>query len=425
MKGIFTEAFAATWRGDAENDGFNRLVLGAGLTGREVAVLRAYSKYLRQVGSAFSQAYMERTLAANPHIARLLVDLFQARFDPARQPDPDDEASVLTKRLEAAIDAVASLDEDRILRSFLALVQATLRTNWFRSREPGHPVAFKLDPSQVPDLPLPRPRYEIFVCSPRVEGVHLRGGRVSRGGLRWSDRKEDFRTEVLGLMKAQMVKNAVIVPVGAKGGFVMKRPPCRVRVSPERQWPVHGVDRELAAEVAACYRDFVSGLLDLTDNIVDGEVVRPPGVVAYDGDDPYLVVAADKGTATFSDLANSIAAEYGFWLGDAFASGGSSGYDHKKMGITAKGAWESVKRHFRGLGIDADTAPITAVGIGDMSGDVFGNGLLCSRGRQTGGRLRPPPCVPRPRPRPGPQRRRTGAALPPAPLVVGRLRPGR
>ncbi|HEV7862727.1 MAG TPA: NAD-glutamate dehydrogenase domain-containing protein, partial [Acidimicrobiia bacterium] len=239
VKGIFTEAFAATWRGEAENDGFNRLVLGAGLTGREVAVLRAYSKYLRQVGSAFSQTYMERTLAANPHIVRLLVELFHARFDPGRQPDPDDEASVCTKRLEAAIDAVASLDEDRILRSFLALVQATLRTNWFKPSAPGRPVAFKLDPSQVPDLPLPRPRYEIFVCSPRVEGVHLRGGRVSRGGLRWSDRQEDFRTEVLGLMKAQMVKNAVIVPVGAKGGFVMKRPPTGDRDA-------------VAAEVEAC-----------------------------------------------------------------------------------------------------------------------------------------------------------------------------
>ena len=367
VKGVFTEAFAAAWRGEAENDGFNRLVLGAGLTAREVAVLRAYSKYLRQVGSAFSQTYMERTLAANPHIARLLVDLFQARFDPARQPDADDEASVLTKQLEAAIDAVASLDEDRILRSFLALVQATLRTNWFRRTDAGHPVAFKLDPAQVPDLPRPRPRYEIWVCSPRVEGVHLRGGRVSRGGLRWSDRKEDFRTEVLGLMKAQMVKNAVIVPVGAKGGFVMKRP------------PVLGDRDAVAGEVEACYREFVSGLLDVTDNIVGGEVAHPPAVHTYDGDDPYLVVAADKGTATFSDLANSIAADYGFWLGDAFASGGSSGYDHKKMGITAKGAWESVKRHFRDLGINAETAPITVVGIGDMSGDVFGNGLLCSR----------------------------------------------
>ena len=369
VKGIFTDAFAATWRGEAENDGFNRLVLGAGLTSREVEVLRAYSKYLRQIGSAFSQTYMERTLAANPHIARLLVELFHARFDPARQPDPEDDASVLTKKLEAAIDAVASLDEDRILRSFLALIQATLRTNWFRRRDAaGQPVVFKLDPSQVPDLPLPRPRYEIFVCSPRVEGVHLRGGRVSRGGLRWSDRREDFRTEILGLMKAQMVKNAVIVPVGAKGGFVMKRPPAA------------GADRDtVAAEVAGCYREFVGGLLDVTDNIVGGEVVHPPAVFAYDGDDPYLVVAADKGTATFSDLANSIAAEYGFWLGDAFASGGSSGYDHKKMGITARGAWESVKRHFRDFGLDADTAPITVVGIGDMSGDVFGNGMLRSR----------------------------------------------
>ncbi|HEV8624800.1 MAG TPA: NAD-glutamate dehydrogenase domain-containing protein, partial [Acidimicrobiia bacterium] len=341
VKGIFTEAFAATWRGEAENDGFNRLVLGAGLTAREVGVLRAYSKYLRQVGSAFSQSYMERTLAANPHIARLLIELFHARFDPARQPDPDDEASVLTKRLEAEIDAVASLDEDRILRSFLALVQATLRTNWFRPSEPGHPVVFKLDPTQVPDLPLPRPRYEIFVCSPRVEGVHLRGGRVSRGGLRWSDRQEDFRSEVLGLMKAQMVKNAVIVPVGAKGGFVMKRPTSSARAlsSPGTpRTPGTVGDRDaIAAEVAACYRDFVSGLLDVTDNIVGGEVVHPPAVFTYDGDDPYLVVAADKGTASFSDLANSIAAEYGFWLGDAFASGGSSGYDHKKMGITAKG----------------------------------------------------------------------------------------
>src|SRR5207248_1518724 len=294
VKGIFTEAFAATWRGEAENDGFNRLVLGAGLTGREVAILRAYSKYLRQVGSAFSQAYMERTLAANPHIARLLVELFHARFDPARQPDPDDEASVLTKRLEAAIDAVASLDEDRILRSFLALVQATQRTNWFRAREPGHPMAFKFDPAQVPDLPLPRPRYEIFVCSPRVEGVHLRGGRVSRGGLRWSDRQEDFRTEVLGLMKAQMVKNAVIVPVGAKGGFVMKRPPSSGRPLSSLgtpQTPGPGGDRDaVAAEVEACYRDFVSGLLDVTDNIVGGEVAHPPAVFTYDGDDPYLVV---------------------------------------------------------------------------------------------------------------------------------------
>ncbi len=360
----FSDAFAAVWRGEAENDRFNRLVLAAGLTWREVAVLRAYARYQRQAGSTFSQSYVANALVANPHVGRLLVELFHARFDPDRHPDPMDEASVLTKRLETAIDAVASLDQDRILRSFLALVQATLRTNWFcgsgvrvGSGYREH-LALKLDPTAIPDLPLPRPRFEIFVCSPRVEGVHLRGGRVARGGIRWSDRREDFRTEILGLMKAQMVKNAVIVPVGAKGGFVVKRS---------------------GDDVAECYRIFVSGLLDVTDNIVNGEVVTPERVVAHDGDDPYLVVAADKGTATFSDLANAIAAEHRFWLGDAFASGGSSGYDHKKMGITARGAWESVKRHFRELGVDVEATPVTAVGIGDMSGDVFGNGMLLSR----------------------------------------------
>ncbi len=364
LRDNFGDAFAAVWRGAAENDRFNRLVLAAGLTWREVAVLRAYARYQRQAGSNFSQSYVADALVANAHVARLLVDLFHARFDPDRQPNPSDEASVLTKRLEAAIDAVASLDQDRILRSFLALVQATLRTNWFCGPGdrggPGYKehLSLKLDPTAIPDLPLPRPRFEIFVCSPRVEGVHLRGGRVARGGIRWSDRREDFRTEILGLMKAQMVKNAVIVPVGAKGGFVMKRP---------------------SDDVAECYRIFVSGLLDVTDNIVNGEVVTPDRVVAHDGEDPYLVVAADKGTATFSDLANSIAADHGFWLGDAFASGGSSGYDHKKMGITARGAWESVKRHFRELGVDVETAAVTAVGIGDMSGDVFGNGMLLSR----------------------------------------------
>jgi glutamate dehydrogenase len=356
---VFTDAFAAVWRGAAENDGFNRLVLSAGLEWGEVAVLRAYARYMRQTGSTFSLGYMESVLVANRHVARLLVELFRARFDPAVQPDPDDAASLLTKRLEEAIDATTSLDEDRILRSFLALVQATLRTNFF-STGPAR-LAFKLDPSLVPDLPLPRPRFEIFVCSPQVEGVHLRGGKVSRGGIRWSERKEDFRTEILGLMKAQMVKNAVIVPVGAKGGFVVK-----AAANPSRD------------DVAACYRAFISACLDLTDNIVGTETVRPVGVVAYDEDDAYLVVAADKGTATFSDLANEVAAEHGFWLGDAFASGGSAGYDHKAMGITARGAWESVRRHFRHLGVDADTAPLTVVGIGDMSGDVFGNGLLSS-----------------------------------------------
>ena len=366
-RALAEEAFARVWRGEAENDGFNRLVLAGGLPWRDVTVLRAYSKYLRQTGSTFSQDYMERTLAAHPHIARLLVDLFRARFDPAAPPagGADAPADELTHQVLAAIDAVASLDEDRILRSFLGLVLATVRTNAFQAGDGGQPkahLAFKLDPAAIDDLPAPRPMFEIFVYSPRTEGVHLRGGRVARGGLRWSDRREDFRREVLGLMTAQMVKNAVIVPVGAKGGFVVKRPPA---------------DRAaLAEDVVACYRTFVSGLLDLTDNLVSGEVVPPPDVVRHDGDDPYLVVAADKGTAAFSDIANELSAAYGFWLGDAFASGGSSGYDHKRMGITARGAFESVKRHFRQLGVNVETTEITAVGIGDMSGDVFGNGML-------------------------------------------------
>jgi glutamate dehydrogenase len=364
----FKDAFARAWRGEIEVDGFNRLVLSAGLTWREIAVLRALAKYLRQAGSTFSQAYMEETLSANPEIVRNLVDLFKVRFDPARGDGPEDEADEIAARIEKEVDAVASLDDDRILRSFLRLVQATLRTNYFQVADDGQPKAylsFKFDPALVPDLPLPRPMYEIWVYSPRTEGVHLRGGRVARGGIRWSDRREDFRTEILGLMKAQMVKNAVIVPVGAKGGFVVKRPPS---------------DREaLRDEVVACYRILMQGLLDLTDNLVGGETVPPRDVVRYDDDDPYLVVAADKGTAKFSDLANSVAAEYGFWLGDAFASGGSAGYDHKAMGITARGAWESVKRHFRELGVDVQTTEVTAVGIGDMAGDVFGNGMLLSR----------------------------------------------
>ena len=364
----FKDAFAQAWRGEIEVDGFNRLVLSAGLTWREIAVLRALAKYLRQAGSTFSQTYMEETLAANPEIVRKLVDLFQIRFDPAREDGREDEAGAIAKRIEKEIDAVASLDDDRILRSFLRLIQATLRTNYFQLGDEGQPkpyLSFKFDPELVPDLPLPRPMYEIWVYSPRTEGVHLRGGKVARGGIRWSDRREDFRTEILGLMKAQMVKNAVIVPVGAKGGFVVKRPPA---------------DRDaLREEVVACYRTLIEGLLDLTDNIVGGETVPPRDVVRYDDDDPYLVVAADKGTATFSDLANGVAAEYGFWLDDAFASGGSAGYDHKAMGITARGAWESVKRHFRELGVDVQTTEVTAVGIGDMGGDVFGNGVLLSR----------------------------------------------
>jgi glutamate dehydrogenase len=366
----FQEAFARVWHGDTEDDGFNRLVLRADLTWRDVNLLRAYSKYLRQTATRFSQAYMEDALVDNPQIARLLVDFFHARFDP--DDSAPDEAAVgrYTEVVEDALDEVSSLDEDRILRSFFHLVGATLRTNAFQTDADGQQrpyLSFKLDPAEIPELPRPRPAFEIFVYSPRVEGVHLRGGAVARGGLRWSDRREDFRTEVLDLAKAQTVKNAVIVPVGAKGGFVVKAPPP----------PEAGPDA-LRDEVEDCYRLFIRGLLDITDNIVDDAVTPPTGVVRYDRDDPYLVVAADKGTATFSDTANAISLERGFWLGDAFASGGSSGYDHKVMGITARGAWESVKRHFRELGVDTQTTPFTVVGIGDMVGDVFGNGMLLS-----------------------------------------------
>lgn len=353
----FHDAFTRAWKGEIENDGYNRLVLQAGLGAREVTVLRAIAKYLRQAGTTFSDHYVEHAVCAHPAIAHKLVELFRARFDPART---ERETPESVDEIESAIDAVESLDQDQILRSFLAVIEAMVRTNWFQTGTAGEPktyLSFKLDPSKLPWLPLPRPQFEIFVYSPTVEGVHLRGGRVARGGLRWSDRREDFRTEVLGLMKAQMVKNAVIVPVGAKGGFVVKRS---------------------GDDVVECYRTFIRGLLDITDNIVAGDVVPPPDVVRCDDDDPYLVVAADKGTATFSDIANGVAAEYGFWLGDAFASGGSVGYDHKAMGITARGAWESVKRHFRELGRAIQSEDFTVVGIGDMSGDVFGNGMLLS-----------------------------------------------
>ncbi len=358
------DALHAVWQGRMRSDGLNRLVLSADLAWREVVVLRAYSRYLRQTGTPFSTEYVEHCITAHPEIANALIRLFHARFDP---PVDDDSAAALDGMIVALLDDVASLDEDRILRAMLHLVRATLRTNVRRVDADGASLpylSFKLDPAAIPELPLPRPHREIFVYSPRVEGVHLRGGRVARGGLRWSDRREDFRTEVLGLMKAQMVKNAVIVPSGAKGGFVCKQLP----------------DDPAAArdEVVDCYRTFVRGLLDVTDNIVDGVVVPPPGVVRHDDDDPYLVVAADKGTATFSDLANEVASEYRFWLGDAFASGGSAGYDHKGMGITARGAWESVKRHFRQQGVDVQRDPVTVAGIGDMAGDVFGNGMLLS-----------------------------------------------
>ncbi|WP_405471398.1 NAD-glutamate dehydrogenase [Streptomyces anulatus] len=366
----FQEAFAAVWKGEAENDGFNALILGAGLNWRQAMVLRAYAKYLRQAGSTFSQDYMESTLRNNVHTTRLLVSLFEARMSPGRQSAGTELTDGLLEELDGALDQVASLDEDRILRSFLTVIKATLRTNFFQHTEDGTPhsyVSMKFDPQAIPDLPAPRPAYEIWVYSPRVEGVHLRFGKVARGGLRWSDRREDFRTEILGLVKAQMVKNTVIVPVGAKGGFVAK------------QLPDPSVDRDAwLAEGVAAYRTFISALLDITDNMVAGEVVPPADVVRHDEDDTYLVVAADKGTASFSDIANEVAVAYGFWLGDAFASGGSAGYDHKGMGITARGAWESVKRHFRELGHDTQTEDFTVVGVGDMSGDVFGNGMLLS-----------------------------------------------
>jgi glutamate dehydrogenase len=367
VKAHFQQAFTTLWRGEIENDGFNALVLHAGLTWQQAMVLRAYAKFLRQAGTTFSQRYIEQVLLANAPITRLLVRLFESRLDPALTDGEQERSAGIAEEVEGALDEVASLDQDRILRTYLAMIRATLRTNFYAGERRKPYLALKFDPQRIPDLPEPRPQFEIFVYSPRIEGVHLRFGPVARGGLRWSDRFEDFRTEVLGLVKAQSVKNTVIVPAGAKGGFVCK------------QLPDAGNREAFLAEGIACYRQFISGLLDITDNLVDGAVVPPPGVVRHDGDDTYLVVAADKGTATFSDIANGVAAEYGFWLGDAFASGGSIGYDHKAMGITARGAWESVKYHFRSLGMDVGTQDFTVVGIGDMSGDVFGNGMLLSR----------------------------------------------
>jgi len=409
----FQQAFEEIWRGNTEDDGFNRLILLAKLGWRQAAFLRAIAKFLQQTGSPFSQQYMEQTLAAWPLAARLLVEYFEARFDPNRSeesrsqrvaarkqlrkhcvelaravddtvledfledvflaretPDGDDDAQSVRKTLLRILDSVSSADQDRILRAFCDVVRAMLRTNFFQhdARGQNHEyMSFKFNSALLPDLPKPRPLFEVWVYSPRVEGVHLRGGKVARGGLRWSDRREDFRTEVLGLLKAQTVKNTMIVPVGAKGGFFVKR-------QPETD------DREqLMAEVICCYRSFINGLLDLTDNLDGDRVIPPRQVIRHDADDPYLVVAADKGTASFSDIANAVSAEHGFWLGDAFASGGSNGYDHKGMGITAKGTWESVKRHFRELGLDTQSEAFDVVGIGDMSGDVFGNGMLLSR----------------------------------------------
>ncbi|TXG92801.1 NAD-glutamate dehydrogenase [Rhodococcus rhodnii] len=370
------DAFLAAWRGDAEADRFNELVPRAGLTWRQAAVLRTYAKYLRQEGFPYSQHHIETVALAHPTVAAGLVALFEAYFDPDTDDATREQRSAdIDAELNAGIERVVSLDEDRVLRAVHSLVHATVRTNAFVvGRNGARPaLAVKLLPREIDELPLPRPQFEIFVCSPDVEGVHLRFGRVARGGLRWSDRREDFRTEILGLAKAQQVKNAVIVPVGAKGGFVVKRPP---KLTGDAN-----TDRTATHEAGvAAYRAFVSAMLDVTDDYdrSEGTSIPPQRVVRRDGDDDYLVVAADKGTATFSDLANSIAEDYGYWLGDAFASGGSTGYDHKELGITARGAWKSVERHFREMGLDPATDDFTAVGVGDMSGDVFGNGMLLS-----------------------------------------------
>jgi glutamate dehydrogenase len=366
----FQDAFNQIFSRRVENDRFNALVLNASLTWRQITMLRALTKYLMQLQVPFSGQYMQQTLEKNTSITRLLVQLFEQRFDPSQATKRTEKVQKILEKIDLELDQVANLDEDRILKHYLSVLQAMLRTNFYQATDEGRIkdyVSFKLDPSLIPAVPLPRPKFEIFVYAPWVEGIHMRGGKVARGGLRWSDRMEDFRTEVLGLVKAQMVKNAVIVPSGAKGGFVAKQ----LKKNASRE--------EVQAEVVHCYTTFISGLLDITDNLVQNEVVAPLSVERYDEDDPYLVVAADKGTATFSDLANSISEKYGFWLGDAFASGGSNGYDHKKMGITARGAWESVKRQFKEIGIDCQTTDFTTVGIGDMAGDVFGNGMLLSK----------------------------------------------
>ncbi|KTD75021.1 NAD-glutamate dehydrogenase [Legionella waltersii] len=370
IKELFQSAFARVWFGDAENDGFNNLVLAAGMDWREVAAMRTYAKYFKQIGFTFSQDYIEMALNNNVSIARKLVKLFHTRCNPVKIKNREEKYSALVAEILADLDNVSNLDEDKIIRQYVSAIGATLRTNFYQLDHTGNPknyISIKLSSKSIPGVPKPHPMFEIFVYSPRFEGVHLRCGKVARGGLRWSDRREDFRTEILGLMKAQQVKNSVIVPSGAKGGFVPKH------------LPVNGSREEILEEGITCYKLFIRGLLDITDNYKDGQIVKPNNVVFYDEDDPYLVVAADKGTATFSDIANSISQEFEFWLGDAFASGGSLGYDHKKMGITAKGAWESVKRHFYELNIDINKHDFTVVGIGDMAGDVFGNGMLLSK----------------------------------------------
>ncbi|WP_257266541.1 NAD-glutamate dehydrogenase [Endozoicomonas sp. ONNA2] len=363
----FHEVFIRTWKGEMENDGFNGLVISAGLHSEQVVLIRALSKYLMQLQVPFSQSYMQKVLNSNPSVVCEIADLFSIRFDPDFRGDRQAMANACSARIYQLLDSVANLDEDRILRHFLSVIEAMLRTSVYQKQgEPKGYLSFKLQPEKIPASPHPRPMFEIFVYSPRFEGIHMRCGKIARGGLRWSDRMEDFRTEILGLVKAQRIKNAIIVPHGAKGGFVAKN------------LPANGSREEIQAEGIACYRAFISGLLDLTDNLQGGNITPPEEVIRYDDDDPYLVVAADKGTASFSDIANDVAQSYGFWLRDAFASGGSLGYDHKKMGITARGAWESVKRIFKEREIDTQTQDFTVIGIGDMSGDVFGNGMLLS-----------------------------------------------
>ncbi len=370
IREAFQKAFTHIWFNNAENDAFNQLVLGAGLDWRQVSVLRAYAKYFKQIGITFSQDYIISALNHNTELAKKLIVLFELHFKPEKISQREKKIHSLVDELLSDLDAVENLDHDKILRQYIQVITSTLRTNFYQTNEKGQPksyISFKMNSKTIANMPKPFPMFEIFVYSPRLEGIHLRCGKVARGGIRWSDRKEDFRTEILGLMKAQQVKNSVIVPTGAKGGFVAK------------QIPMQATRDEIFEEGVACYKLFIKGLLDITDNLADDEALKPKNVVCYDEDDPYLVVAADKGTATFSDTANAISAEYGFWLGDAFASGGSVGYDHKKMGITARGAWESVKRHFYQLGLDTQKKDFTVVGIGDMGGDVFGNGMLLSK----------------------------------------------
>ncbi len=367
VKENFEKAFAKIWYNEVENDGLNRLVLSAGANWHEITILRAYVRYIKQLRLPFSRSYIEKALTENPKISRLLIDLFKAFHDPQRQKDSENLAAGATVAIDHELEKVLSSDYDRILRAMMTLIDNTLRTNYYQRQKDGSAkpyLSLKFNSGKIPFMPQPKPFREIFVYSPKVEAIHLRGDVIARGGLRWSDRHEDYRTEVLGLMKAQMVKNSVIVPMGSKGGFVVKTP------TNSRE--------EFMEEGIRCYKTFISGLLDITDNRKGAKVVPPKDVVRRDGDDPYLVVAADKGTATFSDIANGLSQDYNFWLDDAFASGGSAGYDHKKMGITARGAWESVKYHFRLFNHNTQTDDFEVIGVGDMGGDVFGNGMLLS-----------------------------------------------